>query len=189
VLVLGIAAFILAIGAGFVGAALGVDDSASSGIAFAGAMLGLLCLYLLLIILVLAPALYLSARWIAAVPGLIDQKLGPLQSLRNSWRLTKRLIWRSVFFLILMGVLNAVVTVAPMMVLQQIMLVLLPFAPTTTAAISTALTSLASVLWQPIYAAAIVLYYIDLRVRQEGYDLDLRIQALEAQAQGAQAQP
>ena len=189
VLVVGIAAFILVFGAGLVWEVLGLDGGSFSAVAFAATMLAVLCAYLFLLILLLAPAAYLSTRWVAAVPGLVDQRLGPVQSLRASWRLTRRLVWRSLIFTVLLSVLGMLITTAPMLVLQQIMLAVLPFDPATVAAISTALGSITSILWQPLYAAAAVLYYFDLRVRQESYDLSLRIQAVEAQAQEAQLQP
>ena len=36
-------------------------------------------------------------------------------------------------------------------------------------------------LWQPIQSAAFVALYYDLRMRNQGYDLDLRIQQLETE--------
>ena len=49
-----------------------------------------------------------------------------------------------------------------------------------TTGIFAGVTALMTVLWQPFYMAANVLFYMDLRVRQENYDLELRLQQLES---------
>ncbi|MEZ4663216.1 MAG: hypothetical protein R2911_37190 [Caldilineaceae bacterium] len=43
----------------------------------------------------------------------------------------------------------------------------------------TTVSALFSVIWQPFLVGAIVLFYYDLRIRK-GYDLELRVQQLEA---------
>lgn len=142
-----------------------------------------ICGYVFLLALIGLPILYLSARWIVAVPSLINENLGPLAALRRSWQLTLRNVWRCVFYLFLLFVLSSLVVSIPLAVIQQV-LMLLPIPTEFAFAGSTALGSLFSVIWQPFYATGLVLLYYDLRVRRESYDLDLQVSRLESEVAG-----
>ena len=128
-----------------------------------------------------APLIYLLARWLVAMPSLVNGA-GPVQALRESWRLTKGNIWRAVLYTFLLYVLSLIITGLPSMALQWLVTLSLgsrQFA--LVAALSQGIASIINVLWLPLYVAALVLLYYDLRVRQEGYDLALRIEQLEAE--------
>jgi hypothetical protein len=73
----------------------------------------LLCGYLVALGLLFLPALYLSARWIVAVPGLVAQRWGPVEALRRSWALTKGQVLRCAGYLILLWILGFVVVTLP----------------------------------------------------------------------------
>jgi membrane-anchored glycerophosphoryl diester phosphodiesterase (GDPDase) len=109
------------------------------------------------------------------------EQLGPIEALRRSWQLTNRHVWRSVGYVVLLSILSAIVISLPLSVLQQFFLALTPFPMEVTFAISSAVGSIFSVIWQPLYAAGVVLLYYDLRVRQESYDLALRVEQLEVE--------
>ncbi len=168
----------------FVGTAVGSTvfnnvDGIVGGIAL---VLLILCGYSLLIFVAVAPALYFSARWFVAVPTLIAEGLGPLDALRRSWRLTHGQVRRTVGYVILVFVITAIVVSLPVSLLQQIIIFVLPSAGFGLATgITSAISSIFTVVWTPFYACAVVLLYYDLRVRSESYDLDLRIQQLESQ--------
>jgi membrane-anchored glycerophosphoryl diester phosphodiesterase (GDPDase) len=162
-----------------------LGDSADSPMVIIGAILLILSGYLLLMVLMVAPALYLSSRWIVAAPGLVVQEWGALDALRRSWHLTRRQVWRCMGYRVLLFLLMGLVISAPLGIFQQLLLVFLPssaFGLIT--AISAALSSIVNVIWQPFYVGAIVLLYYDLRVRQEGYDLALQVERLEAEVAG-----
>ena len=167
------------------GAAAGLFDGfgetggAPNAAALVGIGLAVVCMYLFFILLLLIPSTYLSARWVVAAPGLVEQEWGPIEALSRSWALTKGNIWRSIFYVVLLSILSFVITL-PVLILQQFV----PLAPPqflgVAAAVSTGIGSVFSVIWQPFYAAAIVLLYYDLRIRHEGFDLVQRIDQLEA---------
>ena len=46
---------------------------------------------------------------------------------------------------------------------------------------STVAGYLLNLIYQPFYATGVVMYYYDLRVRAEAYDVALRVEALEAE--------
>jgi hypothetical protein len=166
------------------GAAVLLGDAVSSDAGIVG-MIGLVILacsgYVVALALVFAPVVYLGARWIVAVPGLVAEQKGPLESLGRSWRLTVKNVWRSIGYAILLSILNLAVITIPVSIIQQVLGLLFPFSPAIILAISGALSSIFNVLWQPLYACAIVLLYFDLRVRRENYDLEIRVRQLEAE--------
>lgn len=167
--------------AGGLGTGLGDVPGVSGILLVIGFVLLILAGYLVLLLLMSIPALYFSARWIVAVPALMAEGLGGIPALRRSWRLTKGRFWRSLGYLVLLYLLTTVVAGLPVYVVQQFLVILLP----TTAfgwgvGISSAFSSLFSVVWTPFFSCAVVLLYYDLRVRAENYDLDLRLQQAEA---------
>jgi hypothetical protein len=157
--------------------------SDAGGLAMAGIFIAVICGYLFALLLIFLPIAYLSARWAVVIPGMIDQKLGPVSSLSTSWRLSSGNIWRCLGYVVLLTLLGAIVFTVPLSLVQQVLLIIFPdlIGPITGA--SAALASIFSILWQPFYVASFVLLYFDLRVRAESYDLDLRLRQLESEQQ------
>ncbi|MBX3001245.1 MAG: glycerophosphoryl diester phosphodiesterase membrane domain-containing protein, partial [Caldilineaceae bacterium] len=177
--------FILIFAVIFAGAAIGATAFSDENIiGIIALVLVIICGYLVALILAVAPGIYLSARWIVATPSLLAEELGALDALRRSWRLTKKQGWRVVGYLILLYLITFVVISLPVGLLQQVIIFTLPTSGLGLAtAVSTAISSIVTVVWTPFYTCAVVLLYYDLRVRAEGYDLDLRVQQLESQIQ------
>ncbi len=180
---------VIAVGGAGVGGLFTSGDVApwAQGVAVAGTVVVFVVLYLVMIAIILLPVGYLFARWVAAVPGLLDQRWGAVESLRQSWRLTRGRFWRAFGYLALLSVLSFIVVSVPQIVIQQLLTLVLLDNIGVAFGLSTAFSSLLTVLWQPLFTAAIVLLYFDLRVRSESYDLDLRVQQIE-QAVNASAQ-
>lgn len=193
VLFIGVSLAVVAVGAALGGvAALTIpgDNTEAQTVAFMGLAALLMCVYVVVGVLALAPVLYLLARWAVSTPGLVDQEWGPVEALRGSWRLTRSAAWRCAGYLILLWVLGVAITSVPTYLVQLLIFVVLP---TDLLGYGTAIllaaTSLLSVFWQPIYAIAITLLYFDLRVRKESYDLQLQVEQIEAQLAPAPALP
>jgi hypothetical protein len=124
---------------------------------------------------------YLSARWLVTMPGLVAEGWGPITALRGSWRLTRGHVRRSFGYLILLILLEAVLIDLPMTMFQFFVgTLLLPVSFELYYLVPSALGLALSALWYPLYTAAIVMLYYDLRVRKEAYDLSLRVEQLEA---------
>jgi len=129
---------------------------------------------------VMAPVGFLSASWIVGPTVAVGEARGPVSALARSWALTKRNRWRCFGYLVLLTVLNYVILGLPVTVLQWLAVIILP--PQIMGLISGVIIGLNyffNILWYPFLVLALVLLYFDLRVRNESYDLDLRIRQLE----------
>ena len=133
--------------------------------------------FLLGMAVVFGPLVYLMSRWIAALTGMLHRGWGPIEALRNSWGLTRGLVWRTVAFYLVVTALLYVVefTLGILTFLPALLL------PAAVSGVALGATSAAvQVILRPIGAAAVALYYFDLLVRKESFDLALRVEQLEA---------
>lgn len=160
-------------------AAIGAAEG-NSTLAIVGFLALTLIMYAVAFAIYLVPTIYLSARWIVTVPGIVDSSWGAVAALRGSWRLTRGNVWRCVGYLVLLGLLNAVIANVPGLLLNQIVTIAMPDNLMLAAVLSQIASSLFAILWLPLSVAATVLLYYDLRVRNESYDLALRIAQMEA---------
>jgi hypothetical protein len=154
-------------------------ESPAAIAAMVGGMVVLLCGAIALLLMVAVPMLYLSARWLAAMPALVNEELGPIKALQRSWVLTKGRVRRAMGLLILLYILEVVVNF-PLGLVQQLFLIVQP-RPDLFFPFSSLVSFGAVLIWQPFYAVALVVIYLDLRVRSESLDLDARLAQLEAE--------
>jgi hypothetical protein len=129
-------------------------------------------------VLLIVPGVWLYPAWSVAVPALMIEGTGPFRSLGRSRRLVKGSWWRTAGVLLVTEILTLVVSGLIQGLLTGAALasgnpsVLFAVAITTLAAI------VAAVLLQPFTAAVIVVIYYDVRIRREGYDLELMAEQL-----------
>jgi hypothetical protein len=145
-----------------------------------GVALLALMVYAVVFVAVLVPTGLMLARWIAAPTIVVAEEQGPMASLGRSWQLTRRRAWRGFGLLVLIATLNFVILGLPTSMLQWTAMIVLP--PQMLGWLTGVISGLAyflNVLWYPFLVAALVLIYLDLRVRAESYDLELRIRQLE----------
>jgi hypothetical protein len=116
--------------------------------------------------------LYVYIRWRVVVPAIVVEGLGPVEGIRRSWRLTLNYWWRTLGLVALLGVISYVISVGPTTVIVFILLYATPTNPVLASALSGAVGTATSLLFLPLELIAITLYYFDLRVRKEGFDLD-----------------
>ncbi|MDB4910256.1 MAG: hypothetical protein JWO39_1079 [Gemmatimonadetes bacterium] len=106
---------------------------------------------------------YLWLRSFAVSPAILLEGLGPVEANLRSWRLSKNcaahLFFSVSLVIILSWVVNIIVTVLGATVLTQ-----------STAAI---LGSVVFILIYPLFSAVWTLVYYDLRIRKEGFDLEI----------------
>lgn len=126
----------------------------------------------------LLPAVWLYVAWAVATPALLLEQVKGTAALRRSFRLVRHRWWPSFATLlvgfILAGIVSAVV---------QGLFVGVIFAGAGDNGVLTLLLStigglVAGVLARPFQAAVTALLYFDLRVRKEGFDLQLLAQRL-----------
>jgi hypothetical protein len=126
--------------------------------------------------LCLVPGIWLAVAWSLAFVALVAENLSGTGALRRSYNLVRGRWWATFGVLIIAFVLNAVV--------DQI--VSIPFAIVSFVSADSvigftvgALANIISdVITTPFVAAVFVLVYFDLRVRKEGFDLQLLAQAM-----------
>lgn len=148
------------------------------GILFSDGILGVI-LGVIFALGIIAIILYFTGRWSIAVPAFIEQELGARRSLGVSWELTDGHVGRAILFMIILGLLNIVLLILPTVLLILVAL-LFTQVPEIVLTIVSTIETLIGVVWLPLQAAATVLFYYDCRVRKEGYDLEQRLQQVEA---------
>lgn len=127
----------------------------------------------------LMAAIFLFTRWTVSPAGVIAERLGPLSAMGRSFRLVQGRFWPVFGAVLLAYLLYFVVS----QLIGGVVSVLSFSDMTGGEAISLVPTVIGSVLVSivsaPFVAAMITIIYFDLRVRKEGYDLELMARDLE----------
>jgi hypothetical protein len=122
------------------------------------------------LVLLFVPPLYFAARYFATLPALLLEDIGAVPALKRSRDLTKGEIGRVIKTMLLMFVLYIGFTIAVLLVIGAFM--------ASAASVGQVLAAVANVLVLPVFGAIQTLLYYDLRIRKEGYDIEVMSQAL-----------
>jgi hypothetical protein len=118
-------------------------------------------------------AIWLWAAWSVAIPALLTEDARGSKALTRSFRLVKGGWWRT-FGLVFLGYLGAAFVSGIISTVPQIVLLTdVGDSVVASLAISGLGSALASVLTTPFIAALVTVLYFDLRVKKEGFDLQL----------------
>jgi hypothetical protein len=127
----------------------------------------------------LIPGVFLFTMWTVTPPALVTEQLGPLSALGRSFRLVKGRFWAVLGAVVLAYLLYVVVS----QIIGTVTGVVTIFGAANTdqfsflpAVLGNVLVSIVSA---PFLAAMVTIIYFDLRVRKEGYDLELMARDLE----------
>jgi hypothetical protein len=154
------------------GAAVG----AASGGTERDAAIGIMCCGFLLIIPAGVLAAYVFVRYTAAVPSIMAENLGPVESLRRSWRLIQNYWWRTAGLWALLGVLSSIISAGPgYFALLVVLLFARSLDEVTMSAIVSGVSIITTMFFIPVQLASLTLYYFDIRTRREGFDLETAI--------------
>jgi hypothetical protein len=148
--------------------AIGVSVGASDG----GGGAALACGSFLLLIPAFGALVYVLTRLTVVVPALIVEGLGPMESVRRSWRLVEGYWWRTFGLQVVLTLLSMVVSAGPAALIVGMMGFVTPENFVLQQVIAGVVTVFVTLLYIPIQLIAVTLYYFDLRVRKEGYDLE-----------------
>ncbi len=143
----------------------------------AGAIVITLLAALALIVIVFIAAVFLVVRLSLAPAALMLENTGVVEGIGRSWALTRGSFWRVLGILVLAGLITGIVNGMLSFGLGLIFGVValgLPAAQPLVTALTMLLTSVLSALVLPFTAAVTALTYIDLRMRGEGLDVELR---------------
>lgn len=147
-------------------------DTGSSG----EVLLVILVILLVLLVWVLI-TVFLVVRLFLAPAALILENTSVASSIRRSWTLTRGSFWRVLGALVLMGLIAWLVAGAIGIVAgvgAGVVTVLQPGSATVAASVVMLASTLATALVMPFTASVAALIYIDLRMRKEGLDIELR---------------
>ncbi len=157
------------------GLAVGIPAAVVGGVIVAVADELVAMFFILLIVLY---AVYMATRWAATMPSIVVENVGATTGLSRSWNLTSGLFWRVFGISILAGLLTFIVAELPALTIRSGLALVVTAQEATGPIISAIITPLSLILTLPFSMAVIVLLYYDLRVRKEGYDLELRAQEM-----------
>jgi hypothetical protein len=131
--------------------------------------LGLVLAFIALII----PGIWLYASWSVAMPALLVEGRGPASSLGRSLKLVQGRWWPTAGVLLVSYVLVTIVSAIVQGLLSAV--AALPSHPSVVLAVVVATLSgtVGAVISNPFRAAVTTILYYDLRVRKEGYDLQV----------------
>ena len=138
----------------------------------AGAGGALVCVACVLILPAIAALAYVSIRLTVTTPALIVEKLGPMEAIRRSWGLVSNYWWRTLALVAVLWVLQLVVLQGPASLVSGIVAIFAPRNFVLQQLISGVVTTLTTLVYLPLQLISITLYYFDLRVRKEGFDLE-----------------
>ena len=130
--------------------------------------LGLIPAFIALII----PGIWLSIAWTVSFPALLSEGIGPVAALGRSFRLVQGRWWPTFGAVLVMnlivGVISAIITG-----IITATLVGSWTSEATAAVFTTVANTLSALVTLPLSAAVLTVIYFDLRVRKEGFDLQL----------------
>ena len=143
----------------------------------AGAIIATVLAALALTVLVFIAAVFLIVRLSLAPAALMLENTGVIEGIGRSWTLTRGSFWRVLGILVLAGLITGLVTGTLSFGLGMVFGIIsvgLPATQPFVSAVTVLLTSILSALVLPFTAAVTALTYIDLRMRTEGLDVELR---------------
>jgi hypothetical protein len=129
---------------------------------------GLIPAYLAL----LAPGVWLTVAWSVSFPALLSEGIGPIAALGRSFRLVKGRWWPTFGALLVMYLLVIVIS-GILGALLGATLIAAVDSEVVAAVFYTIVNTLSSLITLPLMAAVLTVMYFDLRVRKEGFDLQL----------------
>jgi hypothetical protein len=131
---------------------------------------------LLGLVLLVIPGIIVLVRLAFAAPVLVVEDLRGRKAIGRSWRLAKGHFWRILGTLVLAGLIVAIVAAIVSIPGELVVQGLGPGAWPISALVS----AFASVLTTPFSMLVIVLLYFDLRIRKEGFDMEVMARELAA---------
>ncbi len=111
----------------------------------------------------------------AALPALMVEGLTAGDALRRSWRLVQNRWWRTWAFSFVLSLMQTVVVAGPAALATWLVLLVSRFDFGMVQVVRAAMDILLGTVFIPIQLIATALYYLDLRVRREGLDLEMAI--------------
>jgi len=131
-------------------------------------------------VIFIIPGVFLSVKWSVTFAAIVSERAGPFSAMGRSWELTRGHWWRTFGTLLVLGLLSLVLYLAIVAGLGSAIATNGDMSQLTYATLTVALTIVLFAILYPLIAAIISVMYYDLRVRNEGFDLQLLAQGVGA---------
>jgi hypothetical protein len=140
-------------------------------------------------IFLLIPAIFLGVKWSVTFAAIVAERAGPFSAIGRSWELTRGHWWRVFGTLLVVGLISLVLYLAVVGGLGGAIATNDDMSEFTYATLTTALTVILFAILYPLVASIITVIYYDLRVRNEGFDLQLLAQGVGADTSRFESAP
>jgi hypothetical protein len=191
--VLAIAACFKAISAAYLGEHAGAAESLRYGL---GRLLPLLVAYILWVVifaigfvLLVIPAVWIGVKLSMVFPAVVFERKGPFGAIGRSWTLTRGHWWRTFGTLLVVFLITFVMQIVFGGIVGGLLGTSDTVGELTVAIILTLVNLITLALTYPLWSAVTSVVYYDLRVRNEGFDLQLLAQGMGAEAPRFESAP
>jgi hypothetical protein len=189
---LAIAACFKAISAAYLGERAGAAESLRYGL---GRTLPLCVAYIVVIVIVVVglilliiPGIWLAVKLSMVFPVVVFERRNPFAAIGRSWSLTSGHFWRTLGTLLVVFLITFIAQLVFGGVVGGV-LGASDASELTTAVVLTLVNLITLALTYPLWAAVTTVLYYDLRVRNEGFDLQLLAQGVGADASRFESAP
>jgi hypothetical protein len=132
-------------------------------------------------IAIIIPGVFLAVKWSMTYAAIVAERAGPFSAMGRSWALTRGHWWRTFGTLVVLGLIAFVLFFVGLAVVGAAAVAVDDTIGTTAyAVVITVATILVLAVLYPLVAAIVTVIYYDLRVRNEGFDLQLLAQGVGA---------
>lgn len=160
---------------------IGIASLGSGADSGASAVFGIMSLaFCCLLAPALVVAIFLNTRWAFFIQAIVLENFNSTGSMGRSWKLVKGSFWRVLFMLFVIALIINLFSVGPILLVTAAATLLA--SPVLIALASAVSGALVSLLFAPLQFAALTVLYYDLRIRKEGFDLELQMQDLSGAA-------
>ncbi|MCL4394218.1 MAG: glycerophosphoryl diester phosphodiesterase membrane domain-containing protein [Chloroflexi bacterium] len=122
--------------------------------------------------------IFLNTQWALSTPAIVLEGQNGLGGLGRSWRLVRGSFWRVLLMLVLLFLFTTVLDAIPSYTVSFGILIFVPGLLLVSTIISSVVNAVMTTLLAPITWCVLTVLYYDLRVRKEGYDLQLALERL-----------
>ena len=140
----------------------------------------ILCLLVPVSLAFLGVALATSTYWMFVSQAIVLEDCGAIAGLRRSWNLVRGSFWRVLGITLFIGLLVTFASSVPILMTQFSVSLAFPKSLAAQTVLNQVVAAVVTILLGPISAIARTLLYYDLRVRKEGFDLELMARQLAA---------
>jgi hypothetical protein len=148
-----------------------------------GSVGGSSTLFILIVVVIVLLALPIFTRLTLINQAITLEQRGAVAGLKRSWSLTSGWFWRTFWVSTCAGVLTYLIGTLPALIITYVLGLASPASASSLApGITTAVSQAGLIFALPLQIAISTLLYFDLRIRREGYDLEMLARQTEAPA-------